>query len=197
RIFEPFYTKKKMGQSGTGLGMPVVWWTMADHNGYIDVKSKEGKGTTFELFFPATTKKRSVKQPFPTIEIERMRGNGEKILVVDDEMGQREVVSMLLTRLGYSVDVAESGEKAIGYVETNPVDLLILDMIMDGGIDGLDTYREIIKRRPGTKAIIVSGFTETERVKEVLQLGASEFVKKPYTLDAIGKAVKNILQGSQ
>lgn len=193
RIFEPFFTKKVMGKSGTGLGMSVVWWTVSDHNGYIDVKSKERQGTTFELYFPATGKEVSIKKKSLILDREKIKGNGEKILVVDDEKDQRDLVSMLLTKLGYSVDSVMNGEKAIEYTRTNPVDLIVLDMIMEPGIDGLDTYREIIKQCPGTKAVIVSGFTETERVKEALKLGAGEFVRKPYTLNAIGTAVRNEL----
>jgi len=194
KIFEPFYTKKVMGQSGTGLGLTVVWWTMNDHNGHIDVKSKEGKGTTFELYFPATRRKIPVKkETSSTLKIEKIEGKGEKILVVDDKEEQRELASMMLTKLGYSVDAVISGEKAIEYMNNNPVDLLILDMIMAPGIDGLDTYKEILKKHPGTKAIIVSGFTETESVREAQQLGAGAYVKKPYTLNEIGEAVRNEL----
>jgi PAS domain S-box-containing protein len=193
KIFEPFFTKKVLGQSGTGLGMSVVWRTINDHKGYIDVKSKEMEGTTFELYFPATRKEVSIKKTSLIPDSEKIKGNGEKILVVDDEKDQRELLSMLLTKLGYSVDTVISGEKAIEYTRTNPVDLLVLDMIMDPGIDGLDTYRKIIKQCPGEKAIIVSGLTETERVKKALKLGAGGFVRKPYTLNAIGTAVRNEL----
>ena len=194
KIFEPFYTKKVMGQSGTGLGMTVVGWTMHDHNGHIKVKSKEGKGTTFKLYFPATRRKISVrKETSSTLKIEKIKGNGEKILVVDDKEEQRELISMMLSKLGYSVDAVISGEKAIDYIKTNRVDLLMLDMIMEPGIDGLDTYKEILKQQPGTKAIIVSGFTETERVREAQQLGTGVYVKKPYTLSEMGEAVRNEL----
>lgn len=193
RIFEPFFSKKVMGKSGTGLGMSVVWWTINDHNGYINVKSKEREGTTFELYFPAIMKEVSFKKTSLTIDIEKVKGNGEKILVVDDEKEQREMLSVMLTKLGYSVDTVMSGEKAIVYTRTNQIDMLVLDMIMNPGIDGLDTYRKIIKQCPGMKAIIVSGYTETERVREALQLGAGEFVRKPYTLNVIAAAVRNVL----
>jgi two-component system cell cycle sensor histidine kinase/response regulator CckA len=193
KIFDPFFTKKVLGQSGTGLGMSVVWWTINDHNGYINVKSKEKEGTTFELYFPVSLKKVPIKKTSLPVDIEKLKGKGEKILVVDDEKEQRELMSIILTKLGYSVDTVMSGEKAIEYTRTNQVDMLILDMIMHPGIDGLDTYREILKQCPGTKAIIVSGFSETERVKEALQLGAGEFVRKPYTLNALGAAVRNAL----
>ena len=117
-------------------------------------------------------------------------GNGEKILVVDDVPEQRQIVSTLLDRFGYAVHAVSSGEEAVEYVKKGPIDLLLLDMIMEPGMDGLETYRKIIEIRPGMKAVIVSGFSETERVKELQRLGAGGYVKKPYTLAKIGSAVK-------
>ena len=192
RIFEPFYTKKVMGRSGTGLGMAVVWGTVKDHNGYIDVHSTVRTGTTFDLYFPVT-RKEAEKDKFPP-SIEDHIGNGERILVVDDVEEQREIASMLLTKLGYSVSTVASGEEAVEYMKTNPADLLILDMIMDPGIDGLDTYKRILELHPGARAIIVSGFSETDRVKEAQRLGAGQYVKKPYTLEKVGVVVKSELE---
>ena len=101
---------------------------------------------------------------------------------------------MLLTRLQYSVDAVSSGEEAIEYMKTKSADLLILDMIMDPGIDGLDTYKEILRWHPQQKAVIASGFSETDRVKEAQRLGAGEYIRKPYTLGKIGLAVRTELQ---
>jgi PAS domain S-box-containing protein len=191
RIFEPFYTKKKMGRSGTGLGMAVVWGTVKDHHGYIDIDSSEGKGTSFMLYFPATRSALSKEDAMPSMD--RIIGNGEHILVVDDVEEQRDIATQLLTRLGYKVRSLSSGEKAVDYLKTKSVDLLILDMIMSPGIDGLETYRQIRQYRPGQKAIITSGFSETERVREALQLGVGQYVKKPYSLDQLGVAVRKEL----
>jgi PAS domain S-box-containing protein len=190
KIFEPFYTKKMMGRSGTGLGMAVVWGTVKDHNGYIDVESTEGKGTIFELYFPVDRMKAEKEKP---ALFDEYAGKGESILVVDDVAQQRDIASVLLTKLGYSVDVVASGEEAVEYMKANSTDLLILDMIMAPGIDGLDTYKRIIKLHPGQKAIITSGFSETDRVKEAQRLGAGQYIKKPYTLEKIGLAVKSEL----
>jgi len=187
RIFEPFYTKKVMGRSGTGLGMAVVWGTVKDHKGYVDVQSSEGKGTTFTLYFPVTRKK-SARDKI-SISIEDIIGN-EKILLVDDMEEQRDIASRMLRKLGYSVTSVASGEEAIEHVKDNPTDLLVLDMIMDPGIDGLETYKRILEFHPGQKAIIASGFSETERVKETQRLGAGAYVKKPYLLEKIGMAVR-------
>ncbi|MFH1992156.1 MAG: PAS domain S-box protein, partial [Pseudomonadota bacterium] len=164
RIFEPFYTKKIMGRSGTGLGMAVVWGTVKDNNGYIDVQSAQGKGTTFSLYFPATRRKISKEKAM--LPIESYMGKGESILVVDDVKEQREIVFSLLTTLGYGVDIVSSGEEAVEYLKKHSADLIVLDMIMDPGLDGFDTYKQILELHPGQKAIIASGFSETDRVKE-------------------------------
>jgi len=187
RIFEPFYTKKVMGRSGTGLGMAVVWGTIKDHNGYIDLKSTVGKGTSFALYYPVA-RESLTDDPASEADFE-YSSQGESILIVDDVEEQRNIASLMLNKLGYCVNAVSSGEKAIEYLKSNPADLLVLDMIMDPGIDGLETYRKILEYRPGQKAIIASGFSETERVKEAQRLGAGEYVKKPYTIEKIGQAV--------
>ena len=192
KIFEPFYTKKKMGRSGTGLGMAVVWGTVKDNNGYIDVQSTEGKGTTFTLYFPVTRKK--FPEDESSLSVEAYSGDGESILIVDDVEEQRKIASGMLEELGYSVVSVSSGEKAVEYLKTNKVDLLVLDMIMDPGMDGLDTYKKILEIHPEQKAIIGSGFSETDRVKETLALGAGAYIGKPFLLEKIGLAVKEELE---
>jgi len=192
RIFEPFFTKKKMGRSGTGLGLAVVWGTVKDHNGYIDVQSVENSGTTFTLYFPATRKTDSKKES--VIPEESIKGHGEKILVVDDVGQQREIASAILKYLGYDVATAASGEEAVQSLKESRADLVILDMIMDPGIDGLDTFMRIREHNPGQKAIITSGYSETDRVKKAQELGAGCYLKKPYTLENLGRAVKEELE---
>ena len=188
KIFEPFYTKKVMGRSGTGLGMAVVWGTVKDHKGYINVESILGKGTTFKLYFPVTRKQKvETKHSNKLIDY---KGNGESILVVDDIKDQREIASKILSQLGYSVKSVPSGEEAAKLLETEKVDLIVLDMIMPHGIDGLETYKRIINFHPRQKAIIASGFSETDRVKEAQQLGVGNYVKKPYTIEKIALAVR-------
>ncbi|MBA4397463.1 MAG: hypothetical protein C0394_08790 [Syntrophus sp. (in: bacteria)] len=191
RIFEPFYTKKVMGRSGTGLGMAVVWGTVKDHEGYIDVQSRQGEGATITVCFPATRQELS-RTPSPTIDA--YMGRGESILVVDDLEEQREIASGMLKKLGYRVAVAASGEEAVAYVRQRPVDLLVVDMIMEPGMDGLDTYKSIIRDYPAQKAIIVSGYSESRRVREARKLGISAYVKKPYLLENIGLAVQEALK---
>ncbi len=190
KIFEPFYTKKIMGRSGTGLGLAVVWNTVQDHNGYISLKSGDS-GTVFELYFPVTRKE--VSNGKEELPLENYLGHGEKILVVDDEERQREIAGVLLTKLGYVPEAVESGEEAIEYIKENAVDLIVLDMVMPKGINGRKTYEEIIKIHPGQKAIIASGYAKTKEVDIAQELGAGKYIKKPYTLAKVGVAVKEEL----
>ena len=191
KIFEPFYTKKIMGRSGTGLGLAVVWGTVQDHNGYIEVDSTLGNGTSFNIYFPATRTKIAAKTE--ALPIEKYSGQGENILVVDDAETQREIASNILEKLNYQVATVSSGEEAVEYLKSKPCDLIVLDMLMDPGIDGLETYKRILSIAPHQKAIIASGFSETEQVKETQRLGAGAYIKKPYTLEEIGMAVRTEL----
>ena len=192
RIFEPFYTKKVMGRSGTGLGMAVVWGTVKDHNGYIDVQSKEGEGASFTLYFSVTRKKRTKEESI--LPIEEYMGKGESVLVVDDVEEQREIATGMLRKLGYSVTTVSNGEEAVEYMKNNSVDLIVLDMIMDPGINGRETYQKILNLHPNQKAIIASGFSETDDVKAAQELGAGQYIQKPYILEKIGIAVRDELK---
>jgi two-component system cell cycle sensor histidine kinase/response regulator CckA len=194
RIFEPFYTKKKMGRSGTGLGMAVVWGTVQDHKGYIQVDSTVGKGSVFTLYFPISRKDR--KKEETSFCMENYAGYGQSILLVDDVKEQRDIGSEMLSQLGYQVTAVGSGEEAVEYLKSKAVDLLILDMIMTPGMDGLDTYKQIKSINPRQKAIISSGYSETARVKEAQNLGVGQYIKKPYTLEQIALAVKTELGGT-
>jgi PAS domain S-box-containing protein len=191
RIFEPFYSKKFLGRSGTGLGLAIVWNTVQDHDGYVNIKSNN-EGTVFELYFPATRKDEDAERE--KVHLADYQGEGEKILVIDDEENQRIIACELLSKLGYKADAVSSGEEAVPYLKENPIDLLLLDMIMPRGMNGLETYRKIIEIRPKQKAIIASGYAETEDVKATQDLGAGKYIKKPYTLEKLGLVVKEELE---
>jgi len=190
RMFEPFYTKKVMGRSGTGLGLAVVWNIVKDHKGYIDVVSSES-GTTFKLFFPAT--REEIIDKDETTALEELRGKGETILIIDDVETQLEISSEMLENLGYKTKKVKSGEEAINYLANHAVDLILLDMIMEPGMSGKETYEGIVALHPNQKAILVSGFAETTDVSETQRLGAGKFIKKPFTISQIGLAVKEEL----
>lgn len=190
RIFEPFFTKKILGRSGTGLGMSVVWGTVKDHNGYIDVQSDQGKGSTFIIYLPATWKEKSRPHLVP---LTALQGHGETVLIVDDMQQQREIASQMVKKLGYRPITVKSGEDAVEFLKQNHADVLILDMIMSPGIDGLETYERIAMFTPRQRAIIASGYSETERVKTAQQLGVGTYIKKPYSLEEIGLALREEL----
>ncbi len=192
-IFEPFFTKKKMGRSGTGLGMTVVWDTVNHHDGYIDIDSKPHQGTIITIYLPKAD--HDVPKAESVIVKEDLTGQGERILVVDDVAEQREIASAIFQKLGYMVDAVPSGESALAYLNEQPVDLLLLDMVMDPGLDGLETYKRVLSIYPGQKAVIASGYTKNDRVQSALELGAS-FIHKPYCLEEIARAVKTTLNGN-
>jgi len=184
-IFDPFFTTKKADKKrGSGLGLSVVKAVIEDHNGYIGIVSRSGKGTTFSLYFPIT---RDVE--FQAKAAEEIAGGSERLLIVDDDPVQREVIKRLLDQLGYKVHAVESGEEAVEYVKGHPQDLLILDMIMDG-IDGTETFRRIREFRPDQKAAILSGYAETERVAEAQRMGAGIYIRKPVDLKSLARAVR-------
>ncbi len=185
-IFEPFYSKKELGRSGTGLGLAVVWNTMQDHDGGIKVISDES-GSTFELYFPRSLE--NLQSVGSQGDMETFTGNGESVLIVDDELQQRDIASQLLESLGYNVESVTSGEAAIEYVRQKKVDLVLLDMILESGMNGLQTYEGIIQLHPDQKAIIASGYSASDDVRRTLKLGAGGFLKKPYTTEQLARAV--------
>lgn len=187
KIFEPFFSKKQMGGSGSGLGLAIVYSTVKDHNGYIDIVSTLGKGTTFILYFP----KRESATNFDSVgEIVDIHGT-EEILVVDDVPEQRELCSTILGSLGYRVNVAANGHEAIAFMSRGGVaDVVVLDMVMEPGFDGLDTYKAILRLNPNQRVIIASGYAETDRVKEAMRLGIKRLVTKPYTLNQLAMAIR-------
>lgn len=185
-IFEPFYSKKLMGQSGSGLGLAIVWNSILEHQGGIFIDSSPS-GTTFQLYFPSTFFDLSSKEDDG--DIKEYYGNQETILIVDDEYQQRAIATELLESLNYKVVSVPSGEKALEFLKRNAADLVVLDMIMNPGINGRQTYEKMIQHNPVQKAIIVSGYSVSEEVLRVQKLGAAIFIKKPYTLAQLGKAV--------
>jgi len=192
KVFEPFFSTKKAGKKrGSGLGLSVVHAVIKDHDGFIDLESVIGQGTSAYLYFPIT------RDAIVVDEIESITGGSETVLVVDDDSVQREVTLKLLQKLGYKADTVECGEAAIEYLKKQPCDLLVLDMIIPDGIDGTETYKKTLEINPEQKAIIISGYSESERVVEARRLGVGAFLKKPLTLETIGRAVRKELDRKQ
>jgi CheY-like chemotaxis protein len=172
-----------------------VWAAVQDHQGYIDVHSDKNEGTTFNLYFPMT--ERDLDSEAKNIQLEDYFGQGEHILVVDDVAEQIEISSEMLKNLKYKVSAVFSGEAAVEFIKNHRVDLVILDIIMAPGIDGLVTSRRIRDIHMEQKAIIASGFAESDRVKAALALGVAKFIKKPYHLKEIGRAIGAVLYGDE
>lgn len=190
RIFEPFFTKKEMGRSGTGLGLAVVWNIVQDHGGYIDVSSNSS-GTAFKIYFPIIRNGKPAEAIPRSIDI--YKGNGESVLVIDDEENQREITCKIIETLGYKTEAVSSGEEAVQYLREKSADIILLDMIMTSGMSGRETYKAISKIHPGQKAIIVSGFAETDEVREIQKLGAGRYIRKPLRIYDIAKALREEL----
>jgi CheY-like chemotaxis protein len=188
KIFDPFFTTKSSSRKkGSGLGLSVVHAVMEDHGGYIDFDSVPGEGTSIFLYFPITREGKTAGVS------DQIAGGSEKILIVDDDRVQREVCQKLLDKLGYRTKLAESGAVALEILRKEEFDLLLLDMVMPGGLDGSETYEKALEINPGQKAIIISGFAESDRVNKALDMGAGDFIRKPLTLKSIASAVRTEL----
>lgn len=190
KIFEPFFSRKIMGKSGSGLGMTVIWATVKDHGGFLDIDSVDGRGTTIRIFLPHTVE--GIDSEPKQITLDDYLGR-ETILVIDDDESQLEFAETMLQKLGYTVFKAHSGDEAIMLCQQRKFDILILDMIMDDGMDGYETYKTILAEHPQQKAIIASGYSSPERVEETVKLGASAYIQKPYSLQDLGLAVRKAL----
>ncbi|MFW2365846.1 MAG: ATP-binding protein [Desulforhopalus sp.] len=197
RIFEPFYSSKVLGRSGTGLGMMVVWGTVKDHGGHLEVTSSLGEGTTITVVFPVLPEGDDEPQLLEKVSQRLTHGNNETILLVDDLADQRLLGKEILSSLGYRVKTVSSGEEAVEFMQNGSVNLVLLDMVMDPGMDGLETYLKIREIYPDQLVIIVSGYCETERMEKSLELGVRCFIKKPYTLEEIAETINRELRSHE
>ncbi len=187
-MYEPFFsTKTTTRKRGSGLGLSVVNSVVEDHQGYMDCDTEPGRGTTMHLYFPA------IKEPISPRQEKKADGGKEGVLVVDDDGLQRTVARKLLERLGYNVSTVSSGEEALEILKKQSFDLLLLDMIMPDGIDGTETFERARQINPTQKALIISGFAESQLVTRALKLGAGGFLRKPLTLDELAVAVRQEL----
>ncbi len=185
RIFEPYFSRKKMGESGSGLGLSIVYGIVKDHKGYYDVISELGKGTEFILYFPASAVPIS-ERPAPSTN----PAGHETVLIIDDSKEQCDLASEMLRIMGYTAVSAGGGREAVEYLKSNRVDIVLLDMIMEEGFGGLETYQEILKINPNLKAVIISGYSETDQVQETQKLGAGQFIRKPFSCEELAGAIR-------
>jgi len=183
RIFEPFFTTKEIGH-GTGLGLASVYGIIQNHEGFIRVKSKPGRGTSFILFLPALER----KSADPMI-----RGTGI-VLLVDDEPMVLQIGKMMLQRLGFQVQTAESGEEALKRFKADPagIDLVILDMIMPD-LSGAETYDRLKAIHPQVKVLLSSGYSADGEAAGILERGCDGFIQKPFDLQALSKKIREVI----
>jgi two-component system cell cycle sensor histidine kinase/response regulator CckA len=189
KIFDPFFTTKEKGK-GTGLGLATVYGIVKNHNGFINVESEMGEGTTFSVYIPAI---HGTAQKVKEIE-SRPEGGKETILVVDDEETIRLLVRDILEEIGYNVVSAGDGIQAVEIYRgrSAEIDLVILDMTMPG-MGGRETFEKLKELNPGVRTILSTGYSEDERARQMLAMGVKAFVQKPYRIDDLASAVRRIL----
>ena len=191
RIFEPFFTTKEVGQ-GTGLGLSSVHGTIKQHNGHIEVTSEPGVGSEFTFFLPLDTHETTQEEKEQDQQI--IQGNGEFILVVDDEESLHVPVQEMLETVGYQVHCLKDGVEAVEYFESNKdtIDLIILDLIMPR-MSGLQCLQNIKKMDPDQKVIVASGYAESSLRHAVMNAGAETFISKPYSFIELTQIIANSL----
>jgi len=182
-IFTPFASGKKMGRSGSGLGLIVVSGVIDDLNGYLDVRSELGRGTEFYIYLTALSETVS--------STDRGLTGVERLLVVDNSEEDRREVCRVLTSLGYEV-VSFEGEEALEYLKDHPADLVVIDLMLKYA-SGLDIYSKMLEIRPDQKGIIVSGFLNPRDCRHAADLGISRCIEKPVDRERLGRAVRDEL----
>ncbi|MGD8900669.1 MAG: PAS domain S-box protein [Desulfobacterales bacterium] len=192
RIFDPFFTTKEMGR-GTGLGLASVYGIVKNHEGFINVFSKKGQGTKFEIYLPASGK----AVPALKKASEKFVEGRETVLLVDDEEMIIDVGTRMLKKLGYQVFTASNGKEAIDIFRKHQekIDLIVLDMIMPQ-MGGGETYDRIKKFKPDVKVLLSSGFSINGQASEILNRGCNGFIQKPFNLQNLSQNIRAILEGT-
>jgi CheY-like chemotaxis protein len=195
RIFEPFFTTKEVGK-GTGLGLATVHGIVAQHKGWVEVESQVGKGTTFKVFLPATTKRKV--EPTQTETIAIMRGH-ETILLVEDEENLRQLVAKGLRFLGYHVMEADNGQTAMKLWQehSHRIELLFSDMMMPEGMTGLDLAEKMKEEKPSLKVIISSGYNMEMAGQGSPTAGGIVYFQKPYEFEVLSQTIRDCLDSSR
>ena len=189
RIFDPFFTTKEMGR-GTGLGLATVYGIIKGHGGIINVYSEKGKGSTFNIYLPASKKEVKVEINLPRSVLK----GTETLLVVDDEPTILKVTGDLMQTLGYQVMRAASGQEAIEIyrMHKNKIRLVILDMVMPVWGGG-KTYDELKKINPRVKAILSSGYSLNGEAKTIIKRGVKAFIQKPFMVGQVSRTIRDVL----
>jgi two-component system, cell cycle sensor histidine kinase and response regulator CckA len=192
RLFEPFFTTKPVGK-GAGLGLSTVFGIVRQHNGWIEVASKPDQGTTFELFFPASSK--PAEHITSAFDTGMLLGGRETVLVVEDEEALREMVGLVLTAQGYKVLCASSGVDALRLYEQahHRIDLLLTDLVMPGGVMGGELATRLQAQNPDLKVVFTSGYSPGIAGKDLSLLDGRNFLPKPYAIGKLAQVVREAL----
>lgn len=189
KIFDPFFTTKEEGR-GTGLGLAAVRGMVHSHGGTITVYSEEGNGTTFHIYLPLSEK---IAHEDEQENGNNLRGNGERILLIDDEVVMQMTGKIILEKMNYVVDVVGSGEEGVITYRNGEYDLVLLDMVMPG-MNGKETFLELHTVEPSVKVILTSGFSREKDVDEMKEDGLADFIRKPYHKKELLQVVASVLR---
>ncbi|MCF8033422.1 MAG: PAS domain S-box protein [Desulfarculaceae bacterium] len=191
KIFDPFFTTKEVGQ-GTGLGLSMVHGVVKSHKGHIECDSQLGRGTTFKIYFPLHQSMKITESK--VVKPHSVPGGNENVLLVDDEEALRQVGERILTKTGYQVQTASSGEEALEIYEINGerVNVVIMDLGMPG-MGGHKALKSILEINPEARIIIASGYAADDQVKAALESGATDYVAKPFKQAELLATVRSVL----
>jgi PAS domain S-box-containing protein len=194
RAFEPFYTTKEVGK-GSGLGLSTVYGIVKQHGGWVELESAPGRGTTFRLFFPACP---AADDPVAAAEADAALGGHERLLVVEDEAAVRRMMLRTLARLGYRVEAAMDGSDAVARwrAAAGGFDMLISDVVMPGGMNGLELAEQLRRERPGLKVLLMSGYSPDVADAEALQRAGIHHLPKPFEARALARRVRGAFDAS-
>ncbi len=193
KIFDPYFTTK---QKGSGLGLTTTYSIIKNHDGYINVESEAGVGTTFHFYLPASKEKIAVKQR----KIDKpIRGEG-RILLMEDEDTIQKSVTKLLRHLGYEIETAKDGEEAIELYKkaeksAKPFDLVMMDLTIRGGMGGEETIKKLLEINPDVKAIVSSGYSNDPIMADFKQYGFSGVITKPYEIENLSELLYKVIKG--
>ncbi len=194
KIFEPFFTTKEVGK-GTGLGLSIVYSVVNSHGGFLDVQTKLGQGTSFMLYFPATKAQQTqlIEEP-----IEAMAGCGEVILLVEDDVGVREVANAVLLSMGYTVLTANNGAEAVALFAMHQDEIsLVLTDIMMPIMDGIACVHAIRAIKPSVPVVIMTGLMDGEKVAKLSTVGIQGSINKPFRAEALLQTVFRALKQTE
>jgi len=197
RIFEPFFTTKDIGK-GTGLGLATVYGIVKQHEGWVEANSEPAKGSAFDVFFPATDEVPATATEEKNFTSPVVTGGTETVLIVEDEPILREMARDILEGCGYHIIEASSGKEALEVwdLRTRQIDLLLTDMVMPGGVSGVDLAERLQGSQPQLRVVFTSGYAANEVNREVLDKTHARFLPKPYTHDELAQTVRECLDKS-